>query len=297
MRRRSRPEGKTRQARRADLSRRRMSTALMWTGPPWPSILQRSAAAESPPIDDRSLWWILSPCLDRGRRTDLFTRDLHIMAATTAFGPCRSRNPQMVDEDIKAEMNGSKRKTSGSRATRPQRQPQGQRKRRRVGLWPRPLSGHALQGAVDQAARHVRRDPGIHERTRRAVEGQARIVASPGLPPSVEPSGDDCARRARDAGPRPAAARTPRGSPARRRENRQREGERLTANDVACGDSGLDKGDGKQHTQDEIGHGRQNVLERNALARVEHNQNQDVAEASPGRSVSSSAGSAPGSSR
>src|SRR4051812_49028507 len=51
---------------------------------------------------------------------------------------------------------GARAVESGKRApqgaARAQREPQGERKRRSIGLRPRPVPGHALQGAMDETA-------------------------------------------------------------------------------------------------------------------------------------------------
>jgi hypothetical protein len=57
----------------------------------------------------------------------------------------------MADEDL-SRAERSRPRTSGSEPAR-RREPQGQREGRRVGVRARPVSGHAVQGAVDQAAR------------------------------------------------------------------------------------------------------------------------------------------------
>src|SRR5260221_2443560 len=60
---------------------------------------------------------------------------------------------------------------SGKRAPQepawPQREPEGQREGRRLGLRSWPLSRHALQGAVDEAAGDGGRDSSVHQGTRR----------------------------------------------------------------------------------------------------------------------------------
>src|SRR5437867_759189 len=59
---------------------------------------------------------------------------------------------------------------------RTKHRPEGQRKRRRLGLRARPLSSHALQGTVDEAAGDGGRDSRVHQRARGRAEGQAGIV-------------------------------------------------------------------------------------------------------------------------
>ena len=59
----------------------------------------------------------------------------------------------------------------------------GEREGRCVRLRSRTVSGHALQGAVDQAARYVRRDSNVHHDARVVRDdGAAGLRGDPGLP-------------------------------------------------------------------------------------------------------------------
>src|SRR6185503_17677220 len=63
-------------------------------------------------------------------------------------------------------------------AARAQRQSEGEREGRRLGLRARTFSGDPLQGAVDQAARHGGRDPRLPQGARRGAEGETRVAAN-----------------------------------------------------------------------------------------------------------------------
>ena len=81
----------------------------------------------------------------------------------------------MSDEDLRAELERLKAERAAQEPEGTERQPQGEREGRRVGLRARPLSGDALQGAVAEAARDDRRDSCVPQGARRRAQSQAGV--------------------------------------------------------------------------------------------------------------------------